>query len=398
MKIQRILIAQPGQASANPSYAHLINKYGVKIDFQPFFSMIPLTTREFMTQKVNIPDYSAIVFSSKGAIDAFFKLCADMRIKMPDSQKYFCTSESISYYLQKHIIYRKRKIFFGDGSFASVVKLARLDKHKNERFLIATPDTSYPEWIAMFKMAGLNFASAVVAKFVHNNIKNIKLTDYQLVALYNSLDISSLKENFPDFKQNGTKFIAFSSGVRKAMQEAGLNYTITGPTKELPSMANAIEKLINEPNFVQTELPQEPVKVPFVLEEPKRRRSSKKSEPQPKEKSAPKAAATAVKKAATAKKAAPAAKKAAPAAKKATPVKKATPAKKATPVKKAATPAKKAMPVKKAAPAAKKATPVKKAATPAKKAAPVKKAAPAKKATPAKKSTAAKKPTATKKK
>ena len=108
-------------------------------------------------------------------------------------------------------------------------------------------------------MAGLNFASAVVAKFVHNNIKNIKLTDYQLVALYNSLDISSLKENFPDFKQNGTKFIAFSSGVRKAMQEAGLNYTITGPTKELPSMANAIEKLINEPNFVQTELPQEPV-------------------------------------------------------------------------------------------------------------------------------------------
>ena len=374
MKIQRILIAQPGQASANPSYAHLINKYGVKIDFQPFFSMIPLTTREFMTQKVNIPDYSAIVFSSKGAIDAFFKLCADMRIKMPDSQKYFCTSESISYYLQKHIIYRKRKIFFGDGSFASVVKLARLDKHKNERFLIATPDTSYPEWIAMFKMAGLNFASAVVAKFVHNNIKNIKLTDYQLVALYNSLDISSLKENFPDFKQNGTKFIAFSSGVRKAMQEAGLNYTITGPTKELPSMANAIEKLINEPNFVQTELPQEPVKVPFVLEEPKRRRSSKKSEPQPKEKSAPKAAATA-------------AKKAAPAAKKATPVKKAAPAaKKATPVKKAATPAKKA-------------TPVKKAATPAKKAAPAaKKAAPVKKAAPAKKSTAAKKPTATKKK
>ncbi|MBR4801642.1 MAG: uroporphyrinogen-III synthase, partial [Bacteroidales bacterium] len=120
MKISKILIAQPGVASANPHYANLIKKYGVKIDFRPFFSMIPLTLREFRTQKVNIPDYTAIVFTSKGTIDAFFQLCAEQRIKIPDSQKYFCTSESLSYYLQKHIIYRKRKIFFGDGTFASV--------------------------------------------------------------------------------------------------------------------------------------------------------------------------------------------------------------------------------------------------------------------------------------
>ena len=171
MKISKILIAQPGVASANPHYANLIKKYGVSIEFHPFFSMVPLTLREFRTQKVNIPDYTAIVFTSKGTIDAFFQLCAEQRIKIPDSQKYFCTSESLSYYLQKHIIYRKRKIFFGDGTFASVVRLAKADKHKNEKILIASPDHIYPEWIQMFKEANLKFAPAVVAKFVDNDLK-----------------------------------------------------------------------------------------------------------------------------------------------------------------------------------------------------------------------------------
>ncbi|MBR4437680.1 MAG: uroporphyrinogen-III synthase, partial [Bacteroidales bacterium] len=160
MKIDRILIAQPGVASANPHYANLIHKYNVKIDFKPFFSMVPLSVREFRAQKVNIPDYTAIVFTSKGTIDAFFKLCLEQRIKIPDSQKYFCTSENISYYLQKHIIYRKRKIFYGDGTFASVVRLAKADKHKDDKFLLASPDHIYPEWISMFQETKLKFASA----------------------------------------------------------------------------------------------------------------------------------------------------------------------------------------------------------------------------------------------
>ncbi|MBO7563187.1 MAG: uroporphyrinogen-III synthase [Bacteroidales bacterium] len=258
MKINKILIAQPSAASANPHYINLMNRFNVQIDFRPFFSLVPLTVREFRTQKINIPDYSAIVFTSKGTIDAFFKLCSELRIKVPDSQKYFCTSESLSYYLQKHIIYRKRKISFGDGTFASVVKLAKADKHKNESILIASPDHIYPEWIQMFKEAKLNFAPAVVAKFVGNDLKDLKLGDYQIIAFYNALDVTSLKNNFPGFKQKDTKFVAFGAGIRKAMREAGLKYAIGGPTPEFPALANALEKLIQDPDFKQTSLPEEP--------------------------------------------------------------------------------------------------------------------------------------------
>ena len=361
MKISKILIAQPGVASANPHYANLIKKYGVSIEFHPFFSMVPLTLREFRTQKVNIPDYTAIVFTSKGTIDAFFQLCAEQRIKIPDSQKYFCTSESLSYYLQKHIIYRKRKIFFGDGTFASVVRLAKADKHKNEKILIASPDHIYPEWIQMFKEANLKFAPAVVAKFVDNDLKDLKLEDYQIIAFYNALDITSLKNNFPGFKQNDTKFIAFGAGIRKAMTEAGLTYAIGGPTPEFPSLANALEQLILNPDFRQANLPDEPKKEP---------------------------AKAAVKKAAPVKKAetkAPAKKDVAekkPAEKKTAPAKKAE----------TKAPAKKAVAEKK--PAVKKAAPAKKAETkaPAKKAVAEKKPA-EKKAAPAKKP-ATKKPAA----
>lgn len=309
MKISKILIAQPGVASANPHYANLIKKYGVKIDFRPFFSMIPLTLREFRTQKVNIPDYTAIVFTSKGTIDAFFQLCAEQRIKIPDSQKYFCTSESLSYYLQKHIIYRKRKIFFGDGTFASVVRLAKADKHKNEKILIASPDHIYPEWIQMFKEANLKFAPAVVAKFVDNDLKDLKMEDYQIVAFYNALDITSLKNNFPDYRQKDTRFIAFGAGIRKAMTEAGLNYAIGGPTPEFPSLANAIEQLIVNPDFRQANLPDEKKKAEPAKKAPAKKTAAKPAaktvaEKKPAVKKAPAKKAAPVKKAAPAKKAA----------------------------------------------------------------------------------------------
>ena len=330
MKISKILIAQPGVASANPHYANLIKKYGVSIEFHPFFSMVPLTLREFRAQKVNIPDYTAIVFTSKGTIDAFFQLCAEQRIKIPDSQKYFCTSESLSYYLQKHIIYRKRKIFFGDGTFASVVKLAKADKHKNEKILIASPDHIYPEWIQMFKEANLKFAPAVVAKFVDNDLKGLKLEDYQIIAFYNALDITSLKNNFPGFKQNGTKFIAFGAGIRKAMTEAGMTYAIGGPTPEFPSLANALEQLIVNPDFKQTNLPEEPKKE--TKKAPAKKPAVKKAAPAKKAE-----AKTPAKKAETktAEKKAPAKKAEAKAPAKKSVAK--APAKKATPAKKTAT-------------------------------------------------------------
>ena len=415
MKIDRILIAQPGVASANPHYANLIHKYNVKIDFKPFFSMVPLSVREFRAQKVNIPDYTAIVFTSKGTIDAFFKLCLEQRIKIPDSQKYFCTSENISYYLQKHIIYRKRKIFYGDGTFASVVRLAKADKHKDDKFLLASPDHIYPEWISMFQETKLKFASAVVAKFVDNDLKDLNLNDYQIIAFYNALDITSLKNNFPNYKPGETKFVAFGSGIRKAMTEAGLNYAIGGPTAEFPSLANALEKLIVEPDFKQTIMPVEkkPVAAPKAAEKPAPAKPAapkpaekkpvakpevKKAEPEVKKAEPKPVVKKEVAKPATKKQVTkPAVKKvvAKPVAKKAVPAKKNAPKPVAKPVvkkvapkptaKKAAVkPAAKKQVTKPAAkkvvakPAAKKSTPVKKNAPKpaAKKSVPVKKNAP----------------------
>ena len=416
MKIDRILIAQPGVASANPHYANLIHKYNVKIDFKPFFSMVPLSVREFRAQKVNIPDYTAIVFTSKGTIDAFFKLCLEQRIKIPDSQKYFCTSENISYYLQKHIIYRKRKIFYGDGTFASVVRLAKADKHKDDKFLLASPDHIYPEWISMFQETKLKFASAVVAKFVDNDLKDLNLNDYQLIAFYNALDITSLKNNFPNYKPGDTKFVAFGSGIRKAMDEAGLKYAIGGPTTEFQSLASALEKLIVEPDFKQTIMPvekkpaaqpvaQKPAPKPTEnkpVAKPSTKPEVKKDVVKPTEQkpvAKPEVKKDAPKPAVAKPAEKPAVKKTAPKvdAKKAAPVKKATPkpaAKKNVPAKKAAI--KPAVKKQVAKPAVKKSAPVKKvAAKPAvKKSAPAKKVASkpvAKKAVPAKKSAPAKK-------
>ena len=409
MKIDRILIAQPGVASANPHYANLIHKYNVKIDFKPFFSMVPLSVREFRAQKVNIPDYTAIVFTSKGTIDAFFKLCLEQRIKIPDSQKYFCTSENISYYLQKHIIYRKRKIFYGDGTFASVVRLAKADKHKDDKFLLASPDHIYPEWISMFQETKLKFASAVVAKFVDNDLKDLNLNDYQLIAFYNALDITSLKNNFPNYKPGDTKFVAFGSGIRKAMDEAGLKYAIGGPTTEFQSLASALEKLIVEPDFKQTIMPvekkpaaqptaQKPAPKAAEKPAPAKPATPKPAAPKPEvKKEAPKPAVAKPAEKPAVKKTAPTPKPAAkPAAKKNVPAKKAAvkPAVKKQVAKPAA---KKNVPSKKvvAKPAVKKSAPAKKSAskTAVKKSSPAKKVAAKKSAAKpvAKKSVPAKK-------
>ncbi|HNY05150.1 MAG TPA: uroporphyrinogen-III synthase [Candidatus Egerieousia sp.] len=245
MKINKILISQPEQAGANPHYTNLVNKYGVIIDFRPFFKLEPLSLREFRTQKINIPDYTAIVFTAKASIDAFFQLCEEQRYKVPESLKYFCIGENIAYYLQKHIVYRKRKIFFGDGTFDSIVKNAINEKHRDENFLIATADHLRPEWSKIFEQAKLKFSSAVFVKVVNSDLKTTDLSKYQLIAFYSALDVASLKANYPEYKQGDTMFVTFGNIAQKAMQEANLRTTLAGPVATCPSMASAIEYCIN---------------------------------------------------------------------------------------------------------------------------------------------------------
>lgn len=244
MKVTQIIISQPEQASGNPHYTELAKKYGVKIDFMPFFNINPLNMNDFRKQRIDVSSFTAIVFSAKATIDAFFKICKELRYKVPESLKYFCTSEAIAYYLQKHIVYRKRKIFFGNGSFESVVKNALNEKHRGEKFLITNPDHINYTWDQMFTDADLSHSSAVFAKVENNNLKDVDLSKYQAIAFYSPLDVASLFANFPKFKQGNTMFTIFGEGAKKAMVKAGLHVAVSGPSEQNPSMASALESCI----------------------------------------------------------------------------------------------------------------------------------------------------------
>lgn len=241
----KILISQ-NAPSNTAQYDNLKGEFGAEIDFNPFFLVEPLDAKDFRTEKINLPDYTAIVFSSKHAIDAYFHLCEEMRFKVPETMKYFCSTEAVAMYLQKHIVYRKRKIFYGSGTPASVVALVTA-KHKGEKFLITTSANANTEPIRQeFDKAGLDYSVAVLVKPVSQDLHGIDLHSYDIIVLYNNSDVSSLYENYPDFKQGNIKFISFGKSVVKAMEDAGLTISIKGPTPEIPSAAKAIELCISK--------------------------------------------------------------------------------------------------------------------------------------------------------
>lgn len=236
----KILISQ--QAPSNTTqYTALEEKFGAKIDFHPFYKIEPLDAKEFRLQKINFQDYTAVVFSSRYAIDAYFKLCEQNRFKVPETMKYFCTTELVAIYLQKHIVYRKRKIFFGNGTPESVVEQIG-SKHKDEKFLITTSEGSNFEPIQKaFTSSGLDHSVAALVKSVPQDLSGIKIDSYNLIVLYNPNDVKSLYNSFPDFKQGSIKFGAYGKSIVKAMEEAGLVAEIQAPTPEAPSVAKAIE-------------------------------------------------------------------------------------------------------------------------------------------------------------
>lgn len=240
MSGKKILISQQQPKTASP-YASIEEKFGVTFDFKPFFKIEPLTSREFRSQRINILDYTAIVFSARTTIDAFFLLCEELRIKVPETMKYFCTTEAVANYLQKHIVYRKRKIFFGDGTPASVISLIG-PKHKGETFLIATSDSTNKDAVTrQFETTKLNFTTAVFVKSVPQDLKDIDMHSYDAIVVFNPADVKSLYENQPEFEQGDIKFISYGKSVVKAMEDAGLEIAISAPTVTVPSVAKALE-------------------------------------------------------------------------------------------------------------------------------------------------------------
>lgn len=243
--MMKILISQQLPSNLAP-YNEISRKYNAEIEFKPFFKIEPLSVAEFRAQRIDLSTYTAIIFSSRLGIDAFFNLAEQLRIKIPETMKYFCTTEVVAMYLQKHIVYRKRKIFYGDGSASSLVSLIG-NKHKGEKFLITTSDNASSGTVTkLFTAAGLNYDVAVLLKSVAQDLHDVNLSDYGLVVLYNAYDVESLQENFPEFTQGNIKFIAYGKNIVSAMEDAGLEIAFKGPSPEAPSAAKTIELYLQE--------------------------------------------------------------------------------------------------------------------------------------------------------
>ena len=233
--------------TASP-YTAIAEKFGAEVDFKPFFKIEPLTSREFRTQRINILDHTAIVFSARTTIDAFFQICEELRVKVPETMKYFCTTEAVANYLQKHIFYRKRNIFFGDGKPESIIGLIG-SKHKGEKFLIATVESTSKDAVTkLFEQDNYDFETAVFVKPVPQDLKNVDLHSYDLMVFFNPADVKSLYENQPEFKQENIKFISYGRSIVTAMNEAGLSIEISAPTAEIPSVAKALELYLSKNN------------------------------------------------------------------------------------------------------------------------------------------------------
>ncbi|MBB4119414.1 uroporphyrinogen-III synthase [Mesonia hippocampi] len=245
MKVKTILISQP-EPSENSPYFELEEKQKVKIDFIPFIHVEGATSKDVRQQKVDLSEYSAIILTSRNAVDHFFRIAQELRFKVPDTLKYFCQSEAIAYYLQKYVVYRKRKIYVGKRTFPELVPLIK--KYKNERFLLPSSDVLKPAIPEALDKLSIKWKRAVFYKTVVSDLSHLEKVFYDVVVFYSPSGIKSLFENFPDFKQNNTRIAVFGNSTIKAAEEHGLKANITAPTPETPSMTMALEKYIKEHN------------------------------------------------------------------------------------------------------------------------------------------------------
>ncbi len=246
MKIKNILVSQPKPQSEKSPYFDLAESNKLNIDFKPFIQVQGVTTKEFRKQRINILDFTAVIFTSRTAIDHFFKMAEDTRVSISSAMKYFCTSESVALYLQKYITYRKRKIFHGERTIEDLAPMFL--KHKSEKFLVPLSDTHKASIPAFLKKQKLDFKQVVLYRTVSSNLSDLQDVNYDILVFYSPSGIKSLKENFPEFEQNGTKIASFGEATAKAVKEAGLRVDIKAPAPNAPSMTMALEQYIKKFN------------------------------------------------------------------------------------------------------------------------------------------------------
>ncbi len=246
MKIKSILVTQPDPGTVKSPYSELAESTSVKIDFRPFIQVEGVTAKEFRKTRIHINDFSAVLFNSRTAIDHFFRLSQEMRVLIPDTFKYFCNSESTAFYLQKYIVYRKRKIFHANGTLTDLLEIMK--KHKSEKFLVPLSDIHSHEIPNLLDKGGFFYSPAVLYRTICSDLQDLKDINYDILVFFSPSGIKSLFRNFPDFKQNNTKIACFGTTTAQAVREAGLNPDIEAPTPEAPSMTMALEQYIRNAN------------------------------------------------------------------------------------------------------------------------------------------------------
>ncbi|HIX73505.1 MAG TPA: uroporphyrinogen-III synthase [Candidatus Parabacteroides intestinipullorum] len=240
MNIKKVLVSQPKPASEKSPYFDIAEKYGVEINFRPFIKVEPISAKEFRQQKISILDHTAVIFTARTAIDHFFHLCEELRVTIPETMKYFCMTEAIAVYLQKYIVYRKRKIFFGQTGKAEDL-VAIIAKHAKEKYLVPLSDVHKEDLLLMLEAKKINFTRAVMYRTVSNDFTAEEKFDYDMLVFFSPSGISSLLKNFPDFKQDDIKIGCFGPTTAKAVKEAGLRLDVEAPTAEAPSMTAALD-------------------------------------------------------------------------------------------------------------------------------------------------------------
>lgn len=241
LKVSTILITQPKPETEKSPYFDLAKKYDVKIDFHAFIRVEGLTGREFRKQKVDIVEYTAIVFTSRSAVDHFFRICEELKVKVSQDMKYFCITEAVALYLQKFILYRKRKVFFSaDGSTTGLLEI--VGKHKNnEKFILPLADSGKNDIAQYMIKHGVHYAEAALYRTVSNDITEVMQSKYDIIVFFSPFSVQTLFEHSPQFSQNGTLIGAFGPTTSKAVEDNGLRLDIKAPAPNSPSMVAALE-------------------------------------------------------------------------------------------------------------------------------------------------------------
>ena len=246
MKVKNILVSQTKPTVPHSPFFELEKSQKIKIDFEPFIHVMPVTVKEVRLQKIDLTMFTAIILTSRYAVDHYFRVCDKMRYKVPDSMKYFCQSEVVALYLQNHVVYRKRKIYVGLRKFEDLCTLIK--KHDTEKFLLPTTDKLKAEVPILLNELDINWREAVFYRTVISDLSHLADVSYDILVFFSPTGIESLLHNYPDFKQNNTRIAAFGAITKKTCEDNGLKVDISAPSKKFPSMTMALEDYIKKAN------------------------------------------------------------------------------------------------------------------------------------------------------